>query len=133
MAGLTKEQRAKREAEKKQVEAARMQVLLDLQAGKLLPEEAARLLNPVNEVREITVTRIVKDDTPTNKVKISGLYSRYPITLYAEHILRLVDEGHWDAAVALAREIVAEGGEQLEVDAPPDDAPPADEVEVPAA
>jgi hypothetical protein len=131
MAGLTKEQRAKREAEKAQLEKARMQVLLDIAAGKITPEDAAKLLNPVNEVREITVTRIVKDDKPTNKVKIAGLYSRYPITLYAEHIIRLVDEGHWDKVVGLAREIVAEGGESLELDAPPADE--AAEAAAPAA
>lgn len=125
MAGLTKEQRAKRQQEQKELEAKRLQVLMDIAAGKVTPEEAAKMLNPVNEVREITVTRIAKDDTPTNKIKIAGLYSRYPITLYAEHVVRLVDEGHWDKVVTMARAIVAEGGESLELDAPPaEDAAP---------
>jgi hypothetical protein len=132
MAGLTKEQRAKRQQEQKELEAKRLQVLMDIAAGKVSPEEAAKLLNPVNEVREITVTRIKdKDGKDTNKVKIAGLYSRYPITLYAEHVVRLVDEGHWAKVEELARAIVAEGGESLAVDEPPaEDAKPETETAV---
>jgi hypothetical protein len=133
MAGLTKEQRAKRQLEQKELEAKRMQVLVDIAAGKVSPEDAAKLLNPVNEVREITVTRITdKEGKPTNKVKISGLYSRYPITLYAEHVVRLVDEGHWAKVEELARAIVAEGGESLAVDAEPpaEETAPAEETKV---
>jgi hypothetical protein len=122
MAGLTKEQRAKREQERVSLERARMQVLMDIAAGKITPEEAQKLLNPVNEVREITVTRILdKDGKPTNKIKIKGFYARFPITLYAEHVARMMDEGHWAKVVEMARAIIAEGGESLELDAPPDE------------
>lgn len=132
MAGLTKAERAKRQLEQKELEAKRLQVLMDIAAGKIKPEDAAKLLNPVNEVREITVTRVLdKEGKPTNKVKITGLYSKYPITLYAEHVVRLVDEGHWAKVEELARAIVAEG-ETLAVDEPPaDEAAP--EAAAPAA
>lgn len=130
MAGLTKEQRAKRLQEQKALEAARMQILVKIGKGELTAEEGAKLLSPVNEVRVITVTRVVKDNEPTNRIKIAGLYSRYPVTLYASHIVRLVDEGHWDKVVEMARAILEEGGESLELDAPPTEegaAPPTEE------
>jgi hypothetical protein len=125
MAGLTKAQRAEREAAKAKEQQAQLEMLQKLAKGEITVEDVAKALKPENAPRVITVERVKdKEGKATPKVKIKGIYAKFPITLYARHILKLEDEGHWDAAVKIAREIVAEEDAAAETPVADLDAPP---------
>ena len=99
---MAKKTPAEREAEKAAAKKQRLEILAKLAKGEINADEAEKLLNARPD-REWEVGK----SPDQQKVTLRGPYARFPVTLYPAHIVRMADEGHWEAMVKLAREMLA--------------------------
>lgn len=106
-------------AKAKQAEQARrMDILAKLGRGELSAAEADKLLNQKPD-REWEV----RPSADGQKVSLYGPYSRFPITFYPAHAIKMEEEGYWEQIVALARKMIEEQGDKSgdlgDLEAPP--------------